>query len=174
MNVSMHRQTNAFTIQQKKQKKPTSICRVLRPPSRTCHFRVFPDDTGWQKNSSRIDFIIAKPMRRTALGPKQIKTSIVLTRRSEVWTSFPTLSMYLCTYFEVEQSFSHQVWKWGVTWRERYIKVEFAIARFTTSRKMMSRWTAKPGTRTMSLWTFPSLGITLSSCLSRWRPDKQS
>ena len=128
--------TNSFTIQHKKTKKNQLLYAAcyVRPHG---HVTLgFPETL---QPSSRIDFIIAKPMRRTALGPKQIKTSIVLTRRSEVWTSFPALSMYLCTYFKVEQSFSHQDWKWGVTWRERYIEVEFAIARFITSRKMMSR-----------------------------------
>ena len=87
---------------------------MLRPPSRTCHFRVFLVTplsnlslTGWEltKKSSRIDFITtaAKSMRQPAfLG---LKTNLQNYQSSDVWLG--GLDRFHCFRVKVLAS------KWG-------------------------------------------------------------
>ena len=107
--------------------------------------------TGWQKIFSRTHFIIAKRMRRSEFLGLKTNCRTILVLRSEVWT-WPTdylafVSMYYVVGFSSQRLF---IWKWNV-----YVEVELAMAGSITFRK--------PGTRAVSLWTFPSLGIVLSS-----------
>ena len=55
----------------------------------------------------------------------------------EVWDldRLPCFRVNVLMYFEMGQSFSHKDWKWSVTWRERYIEMEFAMTQFITFRK---------------------------------------
>ena len=99
-------------------------------------------------------------MRRSAL--LGLKTNAQNYHSSEVWlgdldqlTCF--CGIVLCTYFEVGLF----IWKWGL--RERYVEVEFAMIGSSCFAKWCLGKGAKPGMRTVSFWTFPSLGIILSS-----------